>query len=151
MGKFYNSKDLSIIQQDQRIKERFPQFIRRRTSYKEGIWDGDLQPTKWSPKYKIKIIYKLKQHPKVSVISPKLLFAKGKGRLPHVYPGNKLCLFYPNKGEWGSDKFIADTIIPWTSLWLFYYEDWFYTGQWKGGGIHPNKKQKSKNEKRIKI
>ena len=150
MGRFYNSKNLSITQQDQRIKEKFPQFTRSQ-NHKQGVWTGDLKPKEWSPKYKIRIIYKLKRHPKVSVISPELLFAKGKSQLPHVYSGNELCLFYPNGREWASDKFIADTIIPWTSLWLFYYEDWLYTGQWKGGGIHPNKKRKAKNEKRIKI
>lgn len=29
---------------------------------------------------------------------------------------------------------IANTIVPWTSEWLFYYEIWLATGQWHGGG-----------------
>ena len=32
---------------------------------------------------------------------------------------------------------IADTILPWTSLWLYFYELWHATGQWLGGGEHP--------------
>jgi hypothetical protein len=32
---------------------------------------------------------------------------------------------------------LADTIIPLASLWLFYYEVWFATGEWLGGGEHP--------------
>jgi hypothetical protein len=32
---------------------------------------------------------------------------------------------------------IADTIVPWLILWLFYYEIWHVTGEWKGGGVHP--------------
>lgn len=150
MGGFYNDKTLSIIDQDQKIKEKFPQFVRN-GNYKEGVWIGDLQPTKWSNRYKIKITYKNKKSPKVVVISPKLLLAKGKNHLPHVYSKNELCLFLPRKKEWTPDKFIADTIIPWASLWLFYYEDWRYTGNWKGGGKHPNKKQHTKQKNRIKI
>ncbi len=56
MDDFYNSKFLSIIDQDKRIKEKFPKFVRR-NNYKEGIWIGNLQPTKWSDEYKIKIRY----------------------------------------------------------------------------------------------
>jgi hypothetical protein len=33
--------------------------------------------------------------------------------------------------------FIDKTIVPWCYLWLFYFEDWLATGEWKGGGIHP--------------
>ena len=29
------------------------------------------------------------------------------------------------------------TVVPWTSLWLFYFEDWLASNEWKGGGEHP--------------
>jgi hypothetical protein len=32
---------------------------------------------------------------------------------------------------------IADTIIPWTSEWLFFYELWLASGEWHGGGHDP--------------
>ncbi len=146
----YHKSTISIIQQDQGIKEKFPIF-NSKGNYKKGIWIGELQPTDWSPKYKIKIEYVHKQSPKITVIKPELILAKGKKQLPHVYEGDKLCLFDPKKGEWNHDKFIADTIIPWTSLWLFYYEGWLYTGCWQGGGRHPTKKKKTKKNKRLKI
>ena len=141
---------ISIAQQDRRIKEKFPTFTRH-PNHKKGIWVGELQPTKWSEKYKIKIIYSNNNTPKVTVVEPLLALAKGKKRLPHVYEEGTLCLFDPDRREWSNDQFIADTIIPWASLWLSYYEDWLYTGQWQGGGKHPNKKQTSKRNKRIKI
>jgi hypothetical protein len=31
--------------------------------------------------------------------------------------------------------FIADTLVPWASEWLFDYELWLATGEWYGGGI----------------
>jgi hypothetical protein len=32
---------------------------------------------------------------------------------------------------------IAETIIPWTSEWLYFYELWVFTGEWHGGGHAP--------------
>ena len=29
---------------------------------------------------------------------------------------------------------IADTIVHWAIEWLYYYENWAYTGKWLGGG-----------------
>ncbi|SJM35583.1 conserved hypothetical protein [Mesorhizobium delmotii] len=32
---------------------------------------------------------------------------------------------------------LDQSIVPWTSLWLFYFEDWLTDGEWRGGGEHP--------------
>ena len=32
---------------------------------------------------------------------------------------------------------IDQTIVPWTILWLFYFEEWLDSNEWKGGGVHP--------------
>ena len=48
----------------------------------------------------------------------------------------ELCLhmFYEfsYKHDW-----IADTIVPWTQEWLFFYEIWLATNEWCGGGHTP--------------
>ena len=44
--------------------------------------------------------------------------------------------YYKRAKEWDKTKFIAETIIPWTSEWLLHYEIWVATGTWHGGGIH---------------
>jgi hypothetical protein len=31
---------------------------------------------------------------------------------------------------------IATTILPWTALWLYYYELWLDTGKWLGPSSH---------------
>lgn len=148
---FQNFRNLSIAEQDLRIKNKFPQFkAYHQKNHQEKTWIGELQPTKWSPSYKIKIVYKFNISPIVNVLKPNLILAKGKSSLPHVYSNNELCLFLPKKHEWTSNHFIADTIIPWTSEWLFYYEDWVYSGNWKGGGEHPQRKQKNKDSKKNK-
>jgi hypothetical protein len=33
---------------------------------------------------------------------------------------------------------ISEYIVPWISLWLFFYETWLITGEWLGGGHEPN-------------
>jgi hypothetical protein len=32
---------------------------------------------------------------------------------------------------------IADTVLPWTTEWLYHYEIWLITGEWTGGGDWP--------------
>lgn len=106
-------------------------------------WTGILKPTPLSAAYKVQVCYRPGKTPDVEVLEPKL--RKGDaGELPHVYTGDKLCLYY--KGEWNGSEQIGDTIIPWISEWLFHYECWAATGIWSGGGEHP--KLKSKDKKR---
>ena len=60
----------------------------------------------------------------------------GEDDIPHTYGNERPCFFDP-KNDWRPDMKIAVTIIPWLSLWLFYYEVWRATGTWYGGGTHP--------------
>jgi hypothetical protein len=80
--------------------------------------------------------------PDVLVLRPCLLtLAKG-AALPHTYPhtgpGSKLCLWWPRRREWMPQMKLTETFIPWTGQWLWYFEDWLYTGEWAGGGVHPS-------------
>lgn len=109
------------------------------------VWTGSLQPTPFSRPYLLRLDYTLKKCPKIWVTNPPLE-SRDDQKPPHLYPGDRLCLFHPSYGEWSSDKFIADTIIPWASLWLYYYEMWLATGIWYGGGEHPTAKDDSANE-----
>jgi hypothetical protein len=66
-----------------------------------------------------------------------VLLAQGR-KLPHVYRDpQRLCLYMPRTGQWAADKRIDQTIIPWTYLWLYFFEDWLAFGEWNGGGKHP--------------
>jgi hypothetical protein len=50
---------------------------------------------------------------------------------------NTLCLFLGNR-EWHVSIPIADTLVPWASEWLLFYELWLATGgPWLGEGEHP--------------
>jgi len=37
----------------------------------------------------------------------------------------------------GHREYIVDRIVPWTIKWLFFHEEWVASGEWKGGGHHP--------------
>jgi hypothetical protein len=79
--------------------------------------------------------------PEMFVLDPDLKTLANEEDLPHIYPskgaGTKLCLWWPKQREWLPQMKLAETYIPWTSEWLWYFEDWLATGIWSGGGEHP--------------
>jgi len=95
-------------------------------------------PTPISQIYTLRLRYKLAKSPQVNVLKPEFIIPEGK-RLPHTYPRNRLCLYYPGSGDWRGDMLLSKTIVPWISEWLYYYELWLVSGEWYGGGIHPKK------------
>jgi len=101
-------------------------------------WTGYLQPAPISFNYKVKIVYRPESYsPKAYVLEPKLFIREGETSIPHVYSGQRPCLYLPGTREWSPLMYISKTIVPWLSLWLFYYEMWHITGEWLGGGVHP--------------
>jgi len=101
------------------------------------VWEAQLQPSPLSEIYSVRISYRRGKKPEVTVIEPKLQ-TREDGALPHVLDGDRLCLFQPKYYEWRPRMSIADTIVPWTSLWLFHYEIWLATGKWCGANEeHP--------------
>ncbi|WP_185287411.1 hypothetical protein [Chryseobacterium lactis] len=111
---------------------------------KELIWTGKLKSSPLGDDYLVRMEYKTKGTPKVFVLEPKILnLPPKKNKLEHVYDHQKqrLCLYYPKLNEWNETKCIAYTIMPWAIEWLYHYEIWLITdGEWKGGGIHDEKK-----------
>jgi hypothetical protein len=95
-------------------------------------WIGRLQPTPVSVAYVMRITYAAGEPaPDVRIISPAIHAPEGDA-LPHVYPGERLCLCYP--GQWNDGKMISRTVVPWAAEWLLHYEIWAFTGRWHGGG-----------------
>jgi hypothetical protein len=81
-----------------------------------------LQPTPASRTYTVRLVYRHGRRPRVTVSDPPLALHPGAKALPHVYPGDELCLYYP--GQWNHDMLLAATILPWTTEWLIHYELW---------------------------
>lgn len=117
----------------------FPDAVCRIQS--DGLfWQGRIQPSDESREYVARIQYRHFGIPKAIIIRPNLLYlvansAKPRRNLPHVYrePDDPLCLFFGEE-EWNASMLIADTTIPWVSLWLRFFELWLVTNTWEGSG-----------------
>lgn len=134
--KYYKRKIFNVNEQMLGIKTKFPRFD---VKIVEGVLFayGSIQPTDRSISYDVKIRYTVKNQPEVFVLKPELRRNDKDENIPHMYLQKKLCLHRPKYKEFTNSDLISDTIIPWTSLWLYHYEAWHITGDWQGGGEHP--------------
>lgn len=129
--------NIPLYVQEQTLKKCFPTSYTQRFEKKEFLsWKGKIRPSTLSNEYTI-LIKLQKKKIEVFVIEPKkLMLFSSETKLPHVYSTKKqiLCLFYPDGKQWNRGKLIVNSIIPWTSEWLYFYEIWLITGEWLGGG-----------------
>lgn len=140
--RFYKTPHISFALQALYLKAEYPEsncVIRPN----ELIWYGMIKPTPVSRLYKIKIHCKgLNKRPRV-VLYGDIIEGIDRSDFPHHFEIDKvkqevvLCLHMPC--EFNYKLWIADTIIPWTQEWLYYYEIWLATGEWCGGGHTPKK------------
>ena len=131
------------------MESDFPQMrlVSRDASF--GVWKGALRP--FFQEHLVEVFYRvplvverldlLRLQPRVRVIDPPLI-SDASGSLPHVYwPSDEgdplLCLFSPELREWTPFDLLSRTTIPFTIDWLACYEGWRATGEWTGGGRHP--------------
>ncbi|WP_183508827.1 hypothetical protein [Methylobacterium brachythecii] len=101
-------------------------------------WRFQASPSPISRMYDLRLMYRLNGVPAAFVDHPDLTsLAKGV-RIPHLYSEQpaRLCLYLPSAYEWRSSMLLDRTIVPWAVLWLWYFEDWLATGEWRGGGVH---------------
>ncbi len=120
----------ALLSERGQLLHRFPAS---RAELRKGllVWNGCLQPTTFSPVYRIRLVYEGRSEPSVRVVSP-TLEPDEEGKLPHIYPDGSLCLY--RAGEWRQGDSLADSIVPWTAEWLYFYELWRATGTWTGSG-----------------
>jgi hypothetical protein len=144
---------LSVDEQDQRLRAECPQFKLFAHVGWMGVWEGTLKPI--CQTYRIRIVYFRRRffdgfhlaNPYISVfvIDPPIgPDPRGAGEPPqHVYRlGHPpafpaLCIYDPVEDDWSPSEAIVNRIIPWTIKWLFFHEEWVLSGEWKGGGRHP--------------
>lgn len=137
---FSPSHGYRLIDQQLALKISYPDaccFIRQGVLH----WEGTIQPAPLSRAYHIRVTYQLKRRPKVMLYGDNV---QGLDRpdFPHQFSIDKdrkcvfLCLHLSH--EFNSQQLLADTIIPWASEWLYFYEIWLTTGEWCGGGHSPN-------------
>ena len=97
-------------------------------------WTVQLQPSPLSVTYTVRLQYRLGSRPVITVVDPPLERRKGEP-LPHVFEGEQLCLYYDEFDD--TKDLIAVVLMPWVCECLYHYESWLITGEWDGGGFHP--------------
>lgn len=133
-------RPLALVVQGAALHQAFPDSSIQ-ISRSELVWRSALTPSPLSRTYTVELRFKVKTSKSldrlsVVVLDPPLRDRQGE-RPPHLYPGDRLCLYLPRAQEWNPSKLLLDTIVPWTSEWLLHYEVWQATGEWCGGGMHP--------------
>lgn len=102
-------------------------------------WRYSATPSPLSRDYGVRIEFKQGGRPEIFVDDPDL-HALAAGRpIPHLYQQKppRLCLYLPRTYEWQRWMRLDQTVVPWIALWLFYFEEWLDSDDWKGGGMHP--------------
>ena len=138
MFKGFNTRGKTIAEQIASMKSKYPHFATDFSSHTCMKVTGRLQPTSRSVFYEFVLRYNLPDTPKTKITYPVLKKNSRGDDVPHLYPQENLCLYHPKYREFQKSDFLSETIIPWTSLWLYYYEVWHLTDVWLGGGEHPS-------------
>jgi hypothetical protein len=131
---FPQQRPLTPAQQGYFVKLSFPGF-QITTTRNQLRCIGVLRPSQIGDAYTVELEYDVPDRPRVHVLRPELRLAEGKTKLPHVFPGNELCLHLYT--DWRPEQRISEFIVPWISVWLYFYEVWLITGEWLGGGHEP--------------
>jgi hypothetical protein len=136
---------LTPAQQIGRMRSKFPGLA---VAFKRGriVWTGDWWPHPLSNTYLIQVSYTLGRRPRIAILRPQLQLAEGKTCLPHVYLDGQMDICVHRPEEWTPSSLIADTIMPWISQWLRFYEVWQQTGSWEGEGTHPQAESHQRSE-----
>ena len=103
------------------------------------LWDYRDRPTSLSREYSMRVTFRRGETPDVFVMKPDLSDLAGARPLPHVYRDPlRICLTLPGTREWAGTMRIDQTFVPWATTWLYYFEEWLVSDDWKGGGEHPD-------------
>lgn len=102
-------------------------------------WTYNVRPTVTSREYTVQLELERDGTPGIFIKSPNLEALAGGRKIPHVYRNPlRLCLYLPRASEWTGTMRLDQTIVPWVAVWLYYFEEWLASDEWKGGGEHPS-------------
>jgi len=138
--RYGRSPKLSVAQQFVNLRANPISSGTGTISQKGLVWRCLLSPTPLSRVYSVRIEYGRGKQPEVIVETPDLRAVAVGRRVPHVYSEDpmSLCLYRPKRGQWVPSMLLDRTVVPWAVTWLFYFEEWLRTGEWRGGGEHPD-------------
>jgi len=117
-------------------------------------WEYRARPTMLSREYLVRLTLERGGSPRAFILEPNIELLAGDRRLPHVYRDPlRLCLHLPKAQEWVGSMRLDQSFVPWVATWLFYFEEWLVSDDWKGGGEHPDpmaEEQSGRKPRRIR-
>ena len=131
-------KPLNLGQQLANIRRDYPDDVGAlRGNVLE--WTGTLTPSPMGRDYRVRLVYQLGARPVVRVLQPSLRALAAGRTIPHLYSQEReeLCMYLPGRREWSPEKLLTRTVLRWSVLWLYFFEDWLGSEEWHGGGEHP--------------
>lgn len=131
----FHKRIFSVHEQGAGVRQVCPNFNYSVTKG-ELIGHGSMHPSPLCNRYRFTLSYRVGENPKVTIMGPRLRCRADQSDIPHTYGPDEPCLFRPGV-DWSESVSIGTTVIPWLATWLFYYEIWHATGEWHGGGVHP--------------
>jgi hypothetical protein len=120
--------EIGLAGQALALRAYFPD-VRPRLFAGRLLWTGPIAPTPTSETYRVRLEAVAHREARLFVLEP-LLVPDNRQRLPHVYPDGSLCLNL--RHQWRPHMLFTDTVLPWASQWLLFYELWRVTGVWHG-------------------
>jgi hypothetical protein len=134
-----HQKPSSLTVQLLRLKTRFPHGegrIRR----ERLTWNQTICPHTLAHTYRCRLEYAVGEYPKIYCVDPPLSELVSDRELPHVFTHDEpvcMCLFMRTRDCWNDRMLLANIVIPLAYYWLAHFEDWLFSGVWRGGGTHP--------------
>lgn len=123
---------ISIADHVEALREAYPLGQLASASATALRWFCNVRPTPITDNYFIQFDYTLDNTPRVRVVAPDLVAPAGK-TLPHVFPDGCICIYDCRQGKHEWEPWMPfSELVPWTALWLYYYEIWVVTGLWHG-------------------
>lgn len=125
----------TILIREKKLIERYFKFLKCSITKNRLKCIGEVKPTEYSNKYKIKVVYNAITRPEVFVVEPEIEYHDD----IHMFPKDKaLCLYHSETDDfyWDHKKHhLFNTIIPWSLEWFVHYELYLISGKWE----HPFK------------
>lgn len=143
------ARRLSLAQQACILKQRHPESVCRIRQGSLYCRIDELRAYDCSHHYSLEIIKYPGRPVEIWLSGNVLRKCADLKMIPHIYDFNEanhkvmLCLSYK---DWQPSQAYTDTFIPWAMEWIFYFEVWLYTGEWSGGGKHPQQSQAKTNK-----
>lgn len=137
--KYFRDPTISLTAQLAALRRLYPEG-RGAVARDRLMWEQRIRPHPLCHDYLCRLEYSLREFPRCCVIDPQLTSLAGGRVLPHVRSIDEpisMCLFVYESGCWNSGMLLGKVVVPMAFFWLACFEDWLFSGEWRGGGTHP--------------